>query len=317
MTTVGTPLALAVFLSVVAVMVAVDLLAFRGREPTLRAAAGWSAVWVAVAASFGAGVWWVWGADTAAAFAAGYLLEKALAVDNLFVFLVVFGALQIPTVLQRRVLFWGVAGALVLRSAFVAVGAALLHHFHVTVYVFGAILLLTGLKLLKQGGEIGDPTTTWWMQAVRRWIPVTPRLHGEHFFVHERGRWFATPLLLALVAVEITDVVFAVDSIPAVFAITSDPFVVLTSNVFAILGLRSMFFLLAGLKDRFVWLGHGLALVLLFVGAKMLVSGWWKVPVEASLAVIVGTLGGAVLLSLFTAPAPAPAPVVERERSES
>jgi tellurite resistance protein TerC len=313
LTSVGTPFAFVVFVALVAVMVAVDLAAFRGREPSLRGAALWSAVWVAVAACFGIGVWWVWGADTASAFAAGYLLEKALAVDNLFVFLVIFEALSLPVSHQRRLLFWGVAGALVLRALFVALGAALLHQFHFLMYGFGALLLLTGLKLLVKGGGTPDPTRAVWLQAVRRRLPVTPRLHGDAFFVRERGRWFVTPMLLALLAVEVTDVVFAVDSIPAVFAITSDPFVVFTSNVFAILGLRSLFFLLGGMKDRFVYLGHGLALVLMFVGTKMLLSGVWQVPVEASLVVIVGTIGGAVALSLRTSSAPPPAPAPARE----
>jgi tellurite resistance protein TerC len=306
---VGTPLLWAGFLVFVVAMLALDLgvLHRRAREVTLRAAAAWSAVWVGLAAGFNVLVWHWFGRERALEFTAGYLLEKALAVDNIFVIAVILAAFGIPAALHHRVLFWGIVGALVLRGAFIFGGSALLERFHWTIYVFGALLAVTGIRLLRAGHEEPDPERNVVVRLVRRFVPVTAGLRGDHFTVVENGRRYATPLLLALVTVELTDVIFAIDSIPAVFAVTRDPFIVFTSNIFAILGLRAMFFLLAGMVHRFHYLKTGLAVMLLVVGAKLALSPLVKVPVLVSLGVIVAILAVAIVASLLR-PRPGPAP---------
>jgi tellurite resistance protein TerC len=228
----------------------------------------------------------------------GYLIEKALSVDNIFVFLVLFSFFKVPEIYQHRVLFWGVLGALVMRAIFIFAGGAFLAKFHWAIYVFGGILAITGLKLLRAGDEQVDPEKNFAVRFLRKFLPVTDGFRGDKFFVRENGARMATPLFVCLGAVEATDVVFAVDSIPAIFAVTQDPFIVFTSNIFAILGLRSLFFLLAGVMDRFVYLKTGLAFILLFVGGKMLVMDWYKVPVLASLGIVFGILAVAVVASL-------------------
>jgi tellurite resistance protein TerC len=227
------------------------------------------------------------------------VLEKSLSMDNIFVFVVIFSTFQIPASDQHRVLFWGVLGALVMRAAFILAGGAFLDRFHWAVYALGGVLVLTGIKLLVHRGEPPAPERSWFMRLFRRLVPVTTHLDGHHFFTHFEGRRMATPLLAALVAVELSDVVFAIDSVPAIFAVTTDPFLVFTSNIFAILGLRSMYFLLAGIVDRFVYLDLGLSAVLVFVGAKMLATGIVEVPVLVSLAVIAGLLGVAIGASIW------------------
>lgn len=287
------------FLGLVLVMLALDLGVFHrtAREVTLKEAAAWSGVWVALAACFNVGVWALFGATPALEFATGYVIEKALAVDNIFVFVLIFSAFSIPLVHQHRVLFWGILGALGMRAAFVFLGGAFLARFHWAFYVFGAFLAITGAKLLFTKEPPEPAASNPIVRTLRRWIPVADGEHNGRFLTKTAGRWMATPLLLALVAIEVSDIVFAVDSIPAIFAITSEPFIVFTSNIFAILGLRSLYFLLAGVIDRFVYLKTGLALVLVFVGAKMLLSGIVTVPVVLSLVVIVATLATAMIAS--------------------
>jgi tellurite resistance protein TerC len=291
--TVGSPLLWAGFIAFVIAMLAIDLGIFHkhSHEVSAREAGLWSAVWVALAAIFGTGVYVWFGRERALEFATGYLIEKALAVDNIFVF----------AIYQHRVLFWGVLGALLMRAVFILAGAAFLQRFHWAIYVFGGILAITGIKLLVQRNEEMHPERNPLLKLVRRLLPVTA-LHGEKFTVMEAGKRHATPLLLALVAVEITDVIFAVDSIPAIFAITLDPFIVFTSNIFAILGLRSLYFLLAAVITRFVYLKIGLSFVLIFVGAKMLLTDFYKVPITTSLAVIAAILGLSMLVSWLKPP---------------
>jgi tellurite resistance protein TerC len=308
---VGSPALWVGFLVFVLVMLAIDLGIFhrKSHEVTLKEAAVWSMVWVSLAVVFNLGVYAWFGAQTALEFTTGYLIEKALAVDNIFVFLVIFSAFAIPAAYQHRILFWGVLGALVMRAAFIVAGAALLQRFHWAMYLFGGILAVTGIKLLLQRNHLEvHPERNLLVRALQRWLPVTHDMAGGKFTVVQAGRRFATPLLLALVAVEVSDVVFAVDSIPAIFAVTLDPFIVFTSNVFAILGLRSLYFLLAGVIPKFTYLKVGLSVVLIFVGAKMLLVDFIKVPIGISLAAIVLILGVSVLASLGKAKPPTSAP---------
>jgi tellurite resistance protein TerC len=297
---VGSPGLWAAFLVFVALMLALDLGVFHrtAHAVSLKEAAVWSTVWVALAFGFAALVWWRFGKERGLEFTTGYLIEKALSVDNIFVFVVIFGAFSIPSVHQHRVLFWGILGALAMRAAFIFAGTALLERFHWTLYLFGALLLVTGLKLLRSKPETSEPQKSWVVRLSSRYIPVTSGLRAGRFFVRETGRWLATPLFLALVAVEFSDLLFAVDSIPAIFGVTQDPFIVFTSNIFAILGLRSLYFLLAGIVTRFRYLNVGLALVLVFVGLKMLLTDVYPLPVSASLAVVAILIGGAIALSL-------------------
>lgn len=299
--TIGSPALWTGFVAFVLLMLAVDLGVFhrKAHEVTVKEAAAWSAAWVALAAVFAGGVYLWFGSGRALEFTTGYLIEKALAVDNIFVFVVIFATFGIPAIYQHRVLFWGVLGALVMRALFIFAGGALLQHFHWTIYVFGGILALTGVKLLLQRNQEPHPEKNPVVRAFQRVFPVAKELDGDHFTAVKDGKRFATRLLLALVAVEVTDLIFAVDSIPAIFAVTSDPFIVFTSNIFAILGLRSMYFLLAGVVHRFVYLKIGLSFVLIFVGVKMLLVDAYKVPIGASLGVIALILGTSVVASLL------------------
>jgi tellurite resistance protein TerC len=308
--TIGTPALWATFVALILAFVALDLGLFHRRdEPvSIRNALAWTAVWVAVSLGFDALLAWRFGATPAAEFLTGYLIEKSLSVDNLFVFVVIFSSLAIPPQLQHRVLFWGILGAIVLRAAMILAGTALLQRYHWLIYLFGGFLLLTGLKLLlHRADDEPHPEKSAPLRLVRRLIPATPSLEGHHFFVRRGGRWVATPLLVALVFIELSDVAFALDSIPAIFGVTLDPFIVFTSNIFAILGLRSLFFALAGLIERFVHLKSALALVLLFIGGKMVAAPWIKVSQGTALVVVAGLLVGAVTLSLLRPP-PGPAP---------
>jgi tellurite resistance protein TerC len=302
--TVGTPLLWGGFLAFVLVMLALDLGVFhrKAHSISLKEAAGWSAVWVALALLFDLVVYFGFGPERGLEFATGYLIEKALSVDNIFVFVVIFGTFAVPAALQHRVLFWGVLGALAMRAAFIFAGGAFLHRFHWAIYVFGAILAVTGVKLLLQRHHEMHPEKNPMVRLFKRLMPVTPDYEGSRFTVRRDGRRYATPLLVALVAIEVTDLIFAVDSIPAIFAITTDPFIVFTSNIFAILGLRSLYFLLAGVIDRFAYLKIGLSVVLIFVGAKMLIMDLYKIPVAVSLGVIAAILAGSIVLSLARAP---------------
>jgi tellurite resistance protein TerC len=289
------------FIVFVLAMLALDLAVFHRKAHAVRfrEALIWSGVWVTLALVFNAGVWWHFGSQQGIEFLTGYLVEKSLSVDNIFVFLVIFSALAIPPADQHRVLFWGILTALVLRAAMIFAGVSLLDRFHWLIYVFGGFLILTGIKLFVQRGREEHPEQGWAMRTLRRLIPSTSRLDGHRFFTVENGRRVATPLFMALILIEITDVVFAIDSIPAILAITTDPFIVFTSNIFAILGLRSLFFLLAGLVDRFRYLKVGLSGVLIFVGAKMLIAEKVKIPALVSLTVIAAILATAVLASLY------------------
>jgi tellurite resistance protein TerC len=298
---IGSPLLWGGFLCFVLAMLALDLGVFHRKAHTvsIREAAIWSAVWVGFALLFGAGVHYWYGPERALEFATGYVIEKALSVDNIFVFVVIFGYFAVPNALQHRVLFWGILGALVMRAIFIMLGGAFLAKFHWAIYVFGGILVVTGIKLLVQRNEHYDPAGNPIVKLFRRFMPVSDKYDGQNFFTRIDGRRVATPLFLALLVVEATDVVFAVDSIPAIFAITKDPFIVFTSNIFAILGLRSLYFLLAGVVDKFRYLKLGLSFVLVFVGLKMLLVDYYKVPVGLSLAIIAGILGGSVIASLI------------------
>jgi tellurite resistance protein TerC len=312
--TIGSPLLWGGFIAFVLAMLALDLGVFHRTTHAvgLKEAGLWSAAWVGLAGVFAAGMYAWFGPQRALEFTTGYLIEKALAVDNIFVFVVVFAAFGIPALYQHRVLFWGVLGALVMRAAFILAGGAFLQRFHWAIYVFGGVLVLTGVKLLLQRHQEVHPERNPVVRAFERVFPVTHQLHGDHFTVRRDGRRMATPLLLALVAVEVTDVVFAVDSIPAIFAVTRDPFIVFTSNIFAILGLRSMYFLLAGVIHRFVYLKVGLSFVLVFVGAKMLLVDVLAVPIVASLGVIAGILAVSIAASLLRPGRPAPPAPDER-----
>ena len=303
MQSVGSPIHWLGFLVFVLAMLALDLGVFHKNPHTVKVkeALTWSLVWVALAACFGVLVHFAFGHELALEFAAGYVIEKALSVDNLFVFVVLFGAFQVPQRSQHRVLFWGVLGALVMRAIFIAAGSALLTRFHWLIYLFGAFLVFTAIKLAREKGgeeEGHSPLEGKTYKFLQRFIPTTPELDGERFFTVKNGKRLATPLFVVLVLVELTDVIFAVDSIPAVFAVTRDPFIVFTSNVFAILGLRSLYFVLADFVQRFHYLKPALAIVLGFVGIKMLLTGFFHVPTPISLGVICATLTGGVLLSI-------------------
>lgn len=305
--TVGTPSLWIGFTVFVLLMLALDLGVFhrKAHEVRVREALIWTGVWISLALVFNAGVYFWFGPERALEFLAGYLIEKALSVDNIFVFIIVFSVFAVPAKLQHRVLFWGILGALVMRAFFIVVGAALLHRFHWVSYLFGGFLVFTGVKLLVQrAGEL-HPERNPVFRLFRRFIPSVDHYRGGRFTVVEAGKRYATPLLLVLLLIEATDLVFAVDSIPAIFAITTDPFIVFTSNIFAILGLRALYFALAGMMGKFHYLKVGLSLVLVFVGAKMLLAGVYKIPIWGSLAVIVVVLGGAVGASLLR-PAPRP-----------
>jgi tellurite resistance protein TerC len=299
---IGSPALWAGFVAFVLAMLALDLGVFhrKAHVVTVKEAAGWSLAWLALATVFGLGVWGWFGPERALEFASGYLIEKALAVDNIFVFVVIFSAFAVPPVQQHRVLFWGVLGALVMRAGFILAGGALLARFHWAMYVFGGVLVLTGVKLLVQREQEPEPEKNVAVRLLRKWLPISPEFAGDAFMVRRQGALFFTPLFVALVAVEVTDLIFAVDSIPAIFAVTRDPFIVFTSNIFAILGLRSLYFVLAGIISRFTLLKVGLALVLVFVGAKMLLLEVVKIPIAASLAVIFVILAGSMGLSLLT-----------------
>ncbi|NJD20936.1 MAG: TerC family protein [Gemmatimonadetes bacterium] len=280
-------------------MLALDLGVFhrKAHEVKLREAAIWSVVWVALALVFNAGLWYFAGPVPAMEFLTGYLVEKSLSVDNIFVIAMIFSYFAVPAIYQHRVLFWGVLGALAMRAVFIGMGAYVLERWHWIIYVFGGILLLTGVKMAMREDKPFDGDKDPLVRLARRFIPLTTRYDGQKFWTMENGRRAATPLFLVLLLVEFTDLVFAVDSIPAIFAITLDPFIVFTSNAFAILGLRSMYFLLAGVMHRFVYLKYGLAAILVFVGTKMLLLDVYKIPTPVSLSVVGGLLALSIAAS--------------------
>jgi tellurite resistance protein TerC len=301
LTSLSVPLwAWAAVLAVILGMLAVDLLAHRRAHVVRpREALVWSAVWVALGLAFGAVVWAAWGSDAGGEYLAGYLIEKSLAVDNVFVIALLFGAFAVPRALQHRVLFYGVLGALVFRALFIGAGSVILDRAHWVLYLFGAFLLYTGVKMARHREIEVHPERNPVLRLVRRVMPVSDGYHDQRFLLRRGGRLVATPLLVALVAIETTDIVFAVDSIPAIFAVTGEPFLVFTSNAFAILGLRAMYFLLADAMNRFGYLRYGLAAVLVFVGVKMLLADVYKIPVWLSLGAILLALAVSVAASLL------------------
>ncbi len=282
-------------------MLALDLGVFhkKAHVVSVKEAAVWSSVWVTLALLFCGGLYFFQGAEAGTAFLTGYLIEKSLSVDNVFVFLTIFAYFKIPQQHQHKVLFWGILGALLMRAGFIFAGVALIQKFHWVVYVFGAFLIFTAIKMVRSHGQEVDPAHNPVIKLFRRLVPVTPELHGDKFFILSHGKRVATPLFVALLVVEVSDVIFAVDSIPAILAITEDPFLVYTSNVFAILGLRSLYFMLAGAVNAFAYLHYGLAAILAFVGAKMLLTDVVKVPIGWALGVVFGLLAASILASII------------------
>lgn len=310
MNSVGNPVLWGSFAVVIIIMLAIDM-CLQGRNKSggmsVRQAAVWSVIWISLSLLFALGMWWYFRETQSEAFAntqtmaflTGYLLEKALAVDNVFVWLMLFGYFSIPMNLQRRVLIYGVLGAIVLRTIMIFAGSWLVNEFSWILYVFGFFLLFTGLKMAfgkEDNSPISDKPLVRWLRAR---IPMTETLHGEKFFVREKGILLATPLVMVLIMVEISDVIFAVDSIPAIFAVTTDPFIVLTSNLFAILGLRAMYFLLAGVADKFHLLKYGLSVILAFIGAKMLLLDIYHIPMSISLSTIAAILLITILVNIM------------------
>ena len=309
---IGSPMMWLGFVAFVLVMLALDLGVFHRRphEVSMKEAGIWSAVWVGMAVLFGVGIHMLYGGGRSLEFATGYLIEKALSVDNIFVFVIIFAAFAVPAAYQHRVLFWGILGALVMRAIFIWLGAALLERFHFVIYVFGGLLVVTGAKLFFAKSEAEqNPAEGWVFRTFQKLVPSTKDLRGSKFLVKEGGQWLATPLLAVLVLVEVTDVIFAVDSIPAIFAVTRDPFIVFTSNIFAILGLRSLYFLLAGIVHKFHYLKPALAVILTFVGVKLCLTGIAPIPTAVSLAVIASLVVGGVVLSLLRPRPATPLPV--------
>jgi tellurite resistance protein TerC len=309
----------AAFAAFVVVALAVDILLLErkgAKKVTMKEAAWWSALWVALSFVFAGLLWWYLDGSAgrevanlkATEFVTGYLIEKSLAVDNIFVFLMLFTFFAVPPEFQRRVLIYGIIGAIVLRAIMILIGAWLISQFHWVLYIFGLFLLVTGVKMWLFAGQEPDLDKNPVLRWLRGHLRITTEFHQERFFVMKDGLKWATPLFIVMVMVGVTDVVFAVDSIPAIFAITLDPFIVLTSNVFAILGLRAMYFLLADFASRFHLLTYGLALILVFIGTKMLIVDFVKIPVFASLGVVAAILAASVALSLTTRPAQKPAP---------
>ena len=300
----------AIFVGFVLVMLALDLFVFGGNKAHkvgVKEAAAWSLVWVSLALLFNGGLWWYLqgtvgpeiAGQKALEFFSGYLIEKALSVDNVFVFLLIFSAFQVPQEYQRRVLIYGVLGAIVMRAVMIGAGAWVVSEFSWVLYLFGAFLLFTGIRMLVAVDSKPDVANNPVLRFARRHLRVADGDHGNRFFVTEQGLRCVTPLFLVLVLIEVTDLVFAVDSIPAIFAITTDPFIVFTSIMFAILGLRALYFLLVDVADRFHLLKYGLAMVLTFIGTKMLILPWYHVPVQASLTIVAVLIAGSCVASVF------------------
>ncbi|KVW96650.1 TerC family protein [Thiobacillus denitrificans] len=307
---IGEPWMWAAFIAFVLVMLALDLLVFGGRKAhkvSVKEAASWSLVWVSLALAFNAGLWWYLSGTVgpeiadrkALEFLTGYLIEKSLSVDNVFVFLLIFTAFHVPAEYQRRVLLYGVLGAIVLRAVMILAGAWVVQEYSWVLYIFGAFLVITGMRMLVMAEKTPDLEKNPVLKFARRHLRISDGDHGEKFTVMKDGVRYFTPLFLVLILIEVTDLVFAVDSIPAIFAITTDPFIVFTSNIFAIMGLRALYFLLADVADRFHLLKYGLAMVLTFIGTKMLIMPWYHVPVAASLAIVAVLIGTSVVASLI------------------
>jgi tellurite resistance protein TerC len=294
-------------------MLALDLGVFHRKSHAVsgREALIWTVVWITLSLVFNAIIYLFWdrmmptssysNREAALAFLTGYLIEKSLSVDNIFVFILIFSFFRVPAAYQHRVLFWGILGALLMRGTLIAIGAALLHEFHWIIYIFGAFLIFTGIRMAWSQEEQVEPDKNPVVKFFRKFMPVTENFEKDKFFVRHAGKLMATPLFLILLVVESTDLVFAVDSIPAIFAVTDHPFIVYTSNVFAILGLRALYFLLADVMDKFQYLKYGLAAVLTFVGIKMVIVDFYKIPIVVSLGVVAGILAISILASLWKA----------------
>lgn len=282
-------------------MLALDLGVFhrKAHEISIREALIWSAVWISLALIFNVGVYYYAGSQKALEFLTGYIIEKALSVDNIFVFLMVFTYFRVSPKYQYEVLFWGILGAVVMRAIFIFAGVALIQKLHWVIYVFGVFLIFTGIKMITEHGKKIEPEKNAVLRLFRRMMPVTEQYHGDRFFIRQNGMLYATPLFVVLLVIETTDVIFAVDSIPAILAITLDPFIVYSSNIFAILGLRALYFALAGMMQLFRYLHYGLSAVLVFVGTKMIIVDYYKIPVLVSLSVVVGLILLSVLVSVL------------------
>ena len=285
----------------VLLMLAFDLGVFHRKDHRISVKEGlvWSIIWIIVALLFNVVIYFWQGYDKALQFFTGYLIERSLSIDNIFVFLLIFSYFRVPAKYQYKVLFWGILGALVFRGLFIAIGAILIAEFHWVIYIFGAFLVYTGIKMGLAGDTKIEPEKNPVLRFVRKFLPISPGYVNGHFFVKGKKGLLATPLFVVLIVVETTDVVFAVDSIPAIFAITLDPFIVYTSNVFAILGLRALYFAIAGLMDIFHFLKYGLSAILSFVGVKMLLSGWYKIPDLVALGIIAGLLALSIIISIM------------------
>jgi tellurite resistance protein TerC len=317
------------FLAVVFVMLAIDLGVFhrKAHAVSMREAAIWSVVWIALSLLFNLGIYFFWhdwvplseysNAEAATAFLTAYIIEKSLSVDNIFVFVMVFTYFAVPASFQHRVLFWGVLGALVMRGVLILAGTALIREFEWVLYIFGAFLIYTGIRMARMDDQEVEPDKNPVVRWVRRWMPVTDTYEGQSFFVRHGGKLMATPLFLVLIVVETTDLIFALDSIPAIFAVTQDPFIVFTSNVCAILGLRALYFLLAGMVDKFRYLKLGLSVVLTFVGVKMVLADFYHIPTAWSLAIVASVIAISVVASLLVAARePAAEPISEPESAD-
>lgn len=285
----------------VVLMLALDLGVFHrnAHEVKMKEALTWSAIWIALAMIFNVVIYYWKGQEVALEFLAGYVIEKSLSVDNIFVFVLIFTYFNVPAKYQHRVLFWGILGALIMRAIFIAAGVTLIAKFHWIIYVFGVFLVITGIKMAVNKGTKIDPEKNVAVKFFKKFFPVSNEYHGSKFWIKEAGKWVATPLFIVLLLVEFTDLIFAVDSIPAILAVTNDPFIVYTSNVFAILGLRSLYFALAGLMHLFNYLHYGLASILVFVGVKMLLVDVYKIPISVSLLTILSILTVSIVLSLI------------------
>lgn len=309
-TSIGEPWMWAAFIAFVLAMLALDLFVFGGRKVHkvgVREAVSWSLVWVSLALLFNAGLWWhlsgtlgpVIADQKALEFLAGYLIEKSLSVDNIFIFLLIFSSFHVAAEYQRRVLIYGVLGAIVMRAVMILAGAWLVREFNWVLYIFGFFLVVTGIRMLVMAEKEPDLEKHPVLKFARRYLRIADGQHGEKFTVMQDGARYFTPLFLVLILIEASDLVFAVDSIPAIFAVTTDPFIVFTSNIFAIMGLRALYFLLADVANRFHLLKYGLAMVLIFIGAKMLIAPWYQVPVVASLAIVAALIGTGMVASLI------------------
>jgi tellurite resistance protein TerC len=301
---IGTPAFWAIFLTVVLLLLSIDLGVFHRKDHRIgtRESLCWTVIWIALSFLFGMWIFARFGSQAGLEFFAGYLIEKSLSVDNIFVFILIFSYFAVPSKFHHRVLFYGVLGALFLRAAFILVGAALIHSFHWMLYLFGAFLVYVGLRIMCHGEAKVQPGHNAVVRLFQRYIPMTRGYQGGCFLVRRSGRILATPLALVLVTIESSDVLFALDSIPAIFGVSQDPFIVFTSNVCAILGLRAMYFLLAAIVERFAYLGIGLGVVLTFIGLKMLLNKIVSIPTSLSLTIIAGAITGAILLSLLRPP---------------